>query len=34
MAHWLMEVMAGLFSLWAPDGYEDDYFMRDPLASQ
>ena len=31
MAHWLMEVVTGLFSIWAPESFDDD--VRDPLAS-
>ena len=32
MAHFFMDVLTGLFSLWAPDE-DDDAFGRDPLAS-
>jgi hypothetical protein len=33
MANWLMEVVTGIFSLWAPESYDDVDFWRDPLAS-
>jgi hypothetical protein len=31
MAQWFMEVLTGLFSIWASDPSDDD--VRDPLAS-
>jgi hypothetical protein len=31
MAHWFMQVVTGLFSIWAPE-FDDDVW-RDPLAS-
>ena len=33
MAHWFMEVVTGLFSIWAPESYDDVDFRRDSLAS-
>jgi hypothetical protein len=32
MAHWLMQVVTGLFSIWAPD-FDEDLWHDDPLAS-
>jgi hypothetical protein len=33
MVHWFMEVVTGLFSLWAPDFADDELTVWDPLAS-
>jgi hypothetical protein len=32
MAHWFMQVVTGLFSIWAPDSFDDEV-GHDPLAS-
>jgi len=33
MAHWFLEFVTELFSIWVPDSYDDVDFWRDPLAS-
>jgi hypothetical protein len=32
MGNWFMQIVAGLFSIWSDDGFDDDYWS-DPLAS-
>ena len=31
MAHWLMEVVTGLFSIWSPESFDDDLRSADML---
>jgi hypothetical protein len=32
MTHWLMQILAGLFSVWDADAFDDDWWS-DPLAT-